>query len=72
MPRYDAIVLGSGQAGNPLSQKLADHGFGGTSAMRMHEAVPRQNAQLAIHGEDTAIHPLDNSFRQIGFHRRGP
>ncbi len=27
MPRYDAIVLGSGQAGNPLSQKLADHGW---------------------------------------------
>jgi pyruvate/2-oxoglutarate dehydrogenase complex dihydrolipoamide dehydrogenase (E3) component len=25
MPRYDAIVIGSGQAGNPLSQKLADH-----------------------------------------------
>jgi pyruvate/2-oxoglutarate dehydrogenase complex dihydrolipoamide dehydrogenase (E3) component len=27
MPRYDAIVLGSGQAGNPLSQKLADKGW---------------------------------------------
>jgi pyruvate/2-oxoglutarate dehydrogenase complex dihydrolipoamide dehydrogenase (E3) component len=27
MPRYDAIVLGSGQAGNPLSQKLAEHGW---------------------------------------------
>jgi pyruvate/2-oxoglutarate dehydrogenase complex dihydrolipoamide dehydrogenase (E3) component len=27
MPRYDAIVIGSGQAGNPLSQKLADHGW---------------------------------------------
>jgi pyruvate/2-oxoglutarate dehydrogenase complex dihydrolipoamide dehydrogenase (E3) component len=27
MPRYDAIVLGSGQAGNPLAQKLADHGW---------------------------------------------
>jgi pyruvate/2-oxoglutarate dehydrogenase complex dihydrolipoamide dehydrogenase (E3) component len=27
MPRYDAIILGSGQAGNPLSQKLADHGW---------------------------------------------
>ena len=27
MPRYDAIVLGSGQAGDPLSQKLADHGW---------------------------------------------
>jgi pyruvate/2-oxoglutarate dehydrogenase complex dihydrolipoamide dehydrogenase (E3) component len=27
MPRYDAIVLGSGQAGNPLSQKLADQGW---------------------------------------------
>jgi pyruvate/2-oxoglutarate dehydrogenase complex dihydrolipoamide dehydrogenase (E3) component len=27
MPRYDAIVFGSGQAGNPLSQKLADHGW---------------------------------------------
>jgi pyruvate/2-oxoglutarate dehydrogenase complex dihydrolipoamide dehydrogenase (E3) component len=25
--RYDAIVIGSGQAGNPLSQKLADHGW---------------------------------------------
>src|SRR5262245_43948152 len=27
MTRYDAIVIGSGQAGNPLSQKLADHGW---------------------------------------------
>jgi pyruvate/2-oxoglutarate dehydrogenase complex dihydrolipoamide dehydrogenase (E3) component len=26
MLRYDAIVIGSGQAGNPLVQKLADHG----------------------------------------------
>src|SRR5215471_19511143 len=25
--RYDAIVIGSGQAGNPLSQKLADLGW---------------------------------------------
>ena len=25
--RYDAIVIGSGQAGNPLSQKLADYGW---------------------------------------------
>lgn len=27
MSRYDAIVIGSGQAGNPLSQKLADQGW---------------------------------------------
>src|SRR6266481_1860425 len=27
MPKFDAIVIGSGQAGNPLSQKLADHGW---------------------------------------------
>src|SRR6516164_698289 len=27
MPKYDAIVIGSGQGGNPLSQKLADHGW---------------------------------------------
>jgi pyruvate/2-oxoglutarate dehydrogenase complex dihydrolipoamide dehydrogenase (E3) component len=27
MPHYDAVVLGSGQAGNPLSQKLADLGW---------------------------------------------
>ena len=27
MPHYDAIVIGSGQAGSPLSQKLADHGW---------------------------------------------
>jgi pyruvate/2-oxoglutarate dehydrogenase complex dihydrolipoamide dehydrogenase (E3) component len=27
MSRYDAIILGSGQAGNSLSQKLADHGW---------------------------------------------
>jgi pyruvate/2-oxoglutarate dehydrogenase complex dihydrolipoamide dehydrogenase (E3) component len=27
MPKYDAIVIGSGQAGTPLSQKLADHGW---------------------------------------------
>src|SRR5271168_1229119 len=27
MPRYDAIVIGAGQAGNPLSPKLADRGW---------------------------------------------
>ncbi len=27
MSAFDAIVIGSGQAGNPLSQKLADHGW---------------------------------------------
>ena len=27
MSTYDAIVIGSGQAGNPLSQKLADRGW---------------------------------------------
>jgi pyruvate/2-oxoglutarate dehydrogenase complex dihydrolipoamide dehydrogenase (E3) component len=27
MTNYDAIVIGSGQAGNPLCQKLADHGW---------------------------------------------
>ena len=27
MPRYDAIVIGAGQAGTPLSQKLADRGW---------------------------------------------
>ena len=27
MPRYDAVVIGSGQAGNPLSQKRADQGW---------------------------------------------
>src|SRR5260370_34071633 len=27
MIRYDAIVIGSGQAGNPLSQKLSDEGW---------------------------------------------
>jgi pyruvate/2-oxoglutarate dehydrogenase complex dihydrolipoamide dehydrogenase (E3) component len=27
MTRYDAVVIGSGQAGNPLSQKLADLGW---------------------------------------------
>jgi pyruvate/2-oxoglutarate dehydrogenase complex dihydrolipoamide dehydrogenase (E3) component len=27
MSRYDAIIIGSGQAGNPLSQKLADLGW---------------------------------------------
>ena len=27
MPTYDAIVIGSGQAGTPLSQKLADRGW---------------------------------------------
>src|SRR6516225_6770410 len=27
MARYDAIVIGSGQAGNPLSQKFADRGW---------------------------------------------
>ena len=27
MPKYDAVIIGSGQAGNPLSQKLADLGW---------------------------------------------
>src|SRR5215470_2882329 len=27
MPHYDAVVIGSGQAGNPLAQKLADQGW---------------------------------------------
>jgi len=27
MPHYDAIVIGSGQAGNPLCYKLADDGW---------------------------------------------
>jgi pyruvate/2-oxoglutarate dehydrogenase complex dihydrolipoamide dehydrogenase (E3) component len=27
MSRYDAIIIGSGQGGNPLSQKLADQGW---------------------------------------------
>lgn len=27
MPRYDAIVIGSGQAGNPLVHALAEHGW---------------------------------------------
>jgi pyruvate/2-oxoglutarate dehydrogenase complex dihydrolipoamide dehydrogenase (E3) component len=27
MPRYDAVVPGSRQAGNPFSQTLADHGW---------------------------------------------
>ena len=27
MTKFDAIVIGSGQAGNPLSQKLADQGW---------------------------------------------
>src|SRR5262245_62123024 len=27
MTKFDAIVIGSGQAGNPLSQKMADHGW---------------------------------------------
>jgi pyruvate/2-oxoglutarate dehydrogenase complex dihydrolipoamide dehydrogenase (E3) component len=36
MPRYDAIVLGSGQAGNPLAHKLADHGWGVALVEREH------------------------------------
>src|SRR5260370_2076468 len=27
MAKYDAVVIGSGQAGNPLAQKLADQGW---------------------------------------------
>jgi pyruvate/2-oxoglutarate dehydrogenase complex dihydrolipoamide dehydrogenase (E3) component len=27
MSHFDAIIIGSGQAGNPLAQKLADHGW---------------------------------------------
>src|SRR5258708_26098780 len=27
MKQYDAIVIGSGQAGNPLSQRLSDQGW---------------------------------------------
>jgi pyruvate/2-oxoglutarate dehydrogenase complex dihydrolipoamide dehydrogenase (E3) component len=28
MAKYDAVIIGSGHAGNPLSQKLADLGWG--------------------------------------------
>ena len=40
MPRYDAIVLGSGQAGNPLAQKLADHGWSVALVEKEHLVVP--------------------------------
>src|SRR5713101_6053350 len=36
MPHYDAIVIGSGQAGNPLSQKLADRGWAVALIEREH------------------------------------
>ncbi len=36
MPRYDAIVIGSGQAGNPLSHKLADSGWSVALIEREH------------------------------------
>src|SRR5438477_9856223 len=36
MPRYDAVVIGSGQAGNPLSQKLADRGWNVALIEREH------------------------------------
>jgi pyruvate/2-oxoglutarate dehydrogenase complex dihydrolipoamide dehydrogenase (E3) component len=36
MPHFDAIVIGSGQAGNPLSQKLADRGWAVALAERDH------------------------------------
>jgi dihydrolipoamide dehydrogenase len=36
MSHYDAIVIGSGQAGNPLSQKLADQGWAVALVEREH------------------------------------
>jgi pyruvate/2-oxoglutarate dehydrogenase complex dihydrolipoamide dehydrogenase (E3) component len=36
MPHYDAIVIGAGQAGNPLSQKLADRGWAVALVEREH------------------------------------
>ncbi len=36
MPRYDAIVLGSGQGGNPLAQMLADDGWSVAMVERGH------------------------------------
>ena len=36
MPHYEAIVIGSGQAGNPLSQKLADLGWAVALVEREH------------------------------------
>ncbi|HET6324762.1 MAG TPA: mercuric reductase [Planctomycetaceae bacterium] len=36
MSKYDAIVIGSGQAGNPLSQKLADQGWAVALIEREH------------------------------------
>src|SRR6516165_11365039 len=36
MTRYDAIVIGTGQAGNPLSQKLADRGWAVALIEREH------------------------------------
>jgi hypothetical protein len=40
--------------------------------VRLHEAIPCEDAQLAVDRENTAIDPLDNGFRQIRFHREGP
>src|SRR4051812_21066306 len=36
MTNYDAIVIGSGQAGNPLSQRLADRGWSVALVEREH------------------------------------
>jgi pyruvate/2-oxoglutarate dehydrogenase complex dihydrolipoamide dehydrogenase (E3) component len=36
MPKFDAIVIGSGQAGNPLSQRLADRGWSVALIERSH------------------------------------
>ncbi len=36
MPSFDAIVIGSGQAGNPLSQRLADRGWSVALVERSH------------------------------------
>jgi pyruvate/2-oxoglutarate dehydrogenase complex dihydrolipoamide dehydrogenase (E3) component len=40
MPHYDAIVIGAGQAGNPLSQKLADRGWSVALVEEEHLAEP--------------------------------
>ena len=37
MKQYDAIVIGSGQAGNPLSQRLSDQGWTVAQTMLVYE-----------------------------------
>ena len=68
MPHYDAIVIGSGQAGNPLSQKLADQGWTVALIEKEHRRHLRQHRLYANQddGRQCPGGPLRPPCRPLG------